>query len=309
MRALAVAALAGAAISLIPAPAALAADTKATITASATADKTAYAETDTFTVTVKVTNTSSVDAKHVHYIGGDSESVKDVVWGAIATGFDLAAHETKNLPVTGKFEHSAWTHGYGGIAFSLGADNIDGEGAVTGVQLNVPGAFTQFSGVIFQGESVSSPYEPGKTPGVPGVVVTAKTNDGKTVLGQATTGADGTFKFAHLPAGIARLTFEAPRGWKVLSGENGNGTPEQVQVIAEEADIPRVFIVAKQVPVPSDSPSSSPSPSVSVSPAAGPPLPVTGSNTTLLAVAGVVAVAVGAGLVLIARRRRVRLEA
>jgi LPXTG-motif cell wall-anchored protein len=306
MRALAVAALAGAVISLISGPAAFAADAKATITALATADKTAYAETDTFTVTVKVTNTSSVDAKHVHYIGGDNESVKDVVWGAISTGFDLAAHETKSLPITGKFEHSAWTHGYGGIAFSLGADNIDGEGAVTGVQLNVPGAFTRFSGVIFQGESVSSPYEPGKTPGVPGVVVTAKTDDGKTVLGQATTGADGSFKFAHLPAGIARLSFEAPRGWKVLSGENGDGSPEQVQVIAEQADLPTVFIVAKQVPVPSDSPS--PSPSVSVSPSHGPALPVTGSNTTLLAVAGVVAVAVGIGLVLIARRRRVRLE-
>ncbi|GAA2629310.1 hypothetical protein GCM10010399_71390 [Dactylosporangium fulvum] len=306
MRALAAAALAGVVVAVLPATAALAADPKPDIAVTSAADKANYAEGETFTITVTVKNKSSVDAKHVHYTGGDSEGVDGVVYGVLSTGFDLAAGATKTVQLTGKTNHQAWRYGRGYVAFELTADNGEANDAdnVTSVRLLVAGAFDDLGGYVFQGESYDATWTP-QTPGVPGVKVVATSADGKTKYAEAVTDAKGLFRLAHLPAGDALLTFTAPTGWKILAGENGEDDHTLAQVSADDSDEPRIYVPAKKVAV--SSPSVSPSPSVSSS--AGPGLPVTGDNTMLLVGAGAVAVAVGVTLVLVARRRRVRLQA
>ncbi|MEU5726845.1 SdrD B-like domain-containing protein [Micromonospora sp. NPDC047738] len=319
MRALAAAALAGVLVAALPATAALAADAKPDIAVTSAADKANYAEGETFTITVTVKNKSSVDAKHVHYTGGDSEGVDGVVYGELSTGFDLAAGATKTVQLTGKTNHVAWQYGHGYVAFELTADNGEANDAdnTTSVRLLVAGAFDDLGGYVFQGESYDAEWTP-QTPGVPGVKVVATSADGKTKYAEAITDTNGLFRLAHLPAGDVLLTFTAPAGWKILAGENGEDDHTPAQVSADDSDEPRIFVPAKKVAVssPSVSPSasasassSSVSPSASASSSAGPGLPVTGGNTMLLVGAGAVAVAVGIALALVARRRRVHLQA
>ncbi|MEU8158722.1 SdrD B-like domain-containing protein [Micromonospora sp. SD19] len=319
------AALVGVLVAALPATAALAAAPKPDIAVTSAADKASYAEGETFTITVTVKNKSSVDAKHVHYTGGDSEGVDDVAYGELSSGFDLAAGATKTVKLTGKTNRVAWQVGRGYVAFELRADNGEANAAdnITSVRLLVPGAFDDLGGYVFQGESYDAEWTP-QTAGVPGVKVVATTADGKTRYAEAITDAKGLFRLAHLPAGDVLLTFTAPAGWKVMAGENGEYDHTLAQVSADDSDEPRIFVPAKKVPVssPSASPSpSSPSPSSSpssssppLSPSssptsAGPGLPVTGDKTMLLVGAAAVALAVGIALVLVARRRRVRLQA
>ncbi|WP_405425906.1 SdrD B-like domain-containing protein [Micromonospora sp. NBC_00617] len=326
MRKLAAAALVGVLVAVLPATAALAADSKPDIAVTSAADKANYAEGETFTITVTVTNKSSVDAKHVHYTGGDSEGVDGVAYGELSTGFDLAAGATKTVQITGKTNHVAWQSGYGFVAFALAADNGEANDAdnITSVRLLVAGAFGDLGGYVFQGESDDAEWTP-RTPGVPGVKVVATSADGKTKYAEAVTDAKGLFRFAHLPAGDVLLTFTAPAGWKILAGENGEEDHTLAQVRGDDSDEPRVFVPAKKVAAssPTVSPSAtatatataSPSASASASAApsasssAGPGLPVTGDNTMLFVGAAAVAVAVGIALVLVARRRRVHLQA
>ncbi|RLP84397.1 LPXTG cell wall anchor domain-containing protein [Micromonospora sp. BL4] len=324
MRKLAAAALVGVLVAVLPATAALAADPKPDIAVTSAADKANYAEGETFTITVTVKNKSSVDAKRVHYTGGDSEGVDGVAYGKLSTGFDLAAGATKTVQITGKTNHLAWQSGYGFVAFSLAADNGEANDAdnTTSVRLLVAGAFDDLGGYVFQGESSGAEWTP-ETPGVPGVKVVATSADGKTKYAEAITDAKGLFRFARLPAGNVLLTFNAPAGWKVLTGENGEDDHTLAQVRADDSDEPRIFVPAKKVAVsspsvsPSQSQSPSPSPSASAGPGlsvtgdntAGPGLPVTGDKTMLLVGAAAVAVAVGIALVLVARRRRVHLQA
>ncbi|MEU7920776.1 SdrD B-like domain-containing protein [Micromonospora zamorensis] len=330
MRKLAAAALLGVLVAVLPATAALAADPKPDIAVTSVADKANYAEGETFTITVTVKNKSSVDAKHVHYTGGDSEGVDGVAYGELRTGFDLAAGATKTVRITGKTNRVAWQSGYGFVAFSLAADNGEANDAdnITSVRLLVAGVFDDLGGYVFQGESYGAEWTP-RTPGVPGVKVVATSADGKTKYAEAITDAKGLFRFARLPAGDVLLTFTAPAGWKILAGENGEDDHTLAQVRADDSDEPRVFVPAKKVavsspsvspsasasPSPSASASASPSASASASPSAsasssaGPGLPVTGDNTMLFVGAAAVAVAVGTVLVLVARRRRVRLQA
>ena len=310
MRALA-AALAGVAVAVLPATAALAADPKPDIAVTSATDKAGYAEGETFTITVTVKNKSAVDAKHVHYTGGDSEGVDGVVYGELSTGFDLAAGATRTVQLTGTTNHQAWRYGRGYVAFELTADNGEANDAdnTTGVRLLVPGAFNDLGGYVFQGESYDATWTP-QTPGVPGVKVVATSADGKTKYAEAVTDAKGLFRLAHLPAGDVLLTFTAPAGWRILAGENGADDHTPAQVIADEndeSDEPSIYVPAKKVAV--SSPSVSPSAASSASPGAGPGLPVTGDNTMLLVGAGAAAVAVGVALVLVARRRRARLQA
>ncbi|MEV8515154.1 SdrD B-like domain-containing protein [Dactylosporangium sp. NPDC051484] len=308
MRALAAAALAGVVVAVLPATAALAADPKPDIAVTSAADKANYAEGETFTITVTVKNKSSVDAKHVHYTGGDSEGVDGVDYGVLSTGFDLAAGATKTVQLTGKTNHQAWRYGRGYVAFELTADNGEANDAdnVTGVRLLVAGAFDDLGGYVFQGGSHNATWTP-QTPGVPGVKVVAASVDGKTKYAEAVTDAKGLFRLAHLPAGDVLLTFTAPTGWKILAGESGNDDHTLAQVSADDSDEPSVYVPAKKVAV--SSPNVSPSVSPSVSSSAGPGLPVTGDNTMLFVGAGAVAVAAGVALVLVARRRRVHLQA
>ncbi|WP_433213371.1 SdrD B-like domain-containing protein [Dactylosporangium sp. CS-047395] len=302
MRALA-AAFAGAVLSLIPATAALAAAPKPDISVTGQADKATYAVGDTFKITVTVKNTSSVDAKHVHYTGGEDGGVSGVTYTEFKTGFDLAAGATKTVLLSGKIEHMAFVRGHGFVAFDLGADN--GEANLADNQINValvvPGAFGTVTGFVSEGADSNAPYDPAK--GIAKVVVTVKSEDGKTKYGEATTDDKGAYKITQVPAGIIQITFTPPAGWKILAGEDGQSdtTPGEVQGDQES----RVSVVAKRVAVPS----SSASPAPSASAAAGPALPVTGSNTPLIVGAGLAAVVVGAALVLIARRRRVHLQA
>lgn len=311
MRALA-AALAGVLVAALPATAALAADAKPNIAVTSAADKANYAEGETFTITVTVKNKSSVDAKHVHYTGGDSKGVDGVVYGELSTGFDLAAGATKTVQLTGKTNHVAWQYGRGYVAFALAADNGEANDAdnTTSVRLLVAGAFDDLGGYVFQGESYDADWTP-QTAGVPGVKVVATSADGKTKYAEAITDAKGLFRLAHLPAGDVLLTFTAPAGWKILAGEKGEDDHTPAQVSADDSDEPRIFVPAKKVAVSSPSVSASASAS-SVSPSAsssaGPGLPVTGDNTMLLVGAGAVAVAVGIALALVARRRRVHLQ-
>ncbi|MFG1763650.1 SdrD B-like domain-containing protein [Micromonospora parva] len=321
------AALVGVLVAALPATAALAAAAKPDIAVTSAADKASYAEGETFTITVTVKNKSSVDAKHVHYTGGDSEGVDDVAYGELSSGFDLAAGATKTVKLTGKTNRVAWQVGRGYVAFELRADNGEANAAdnITSVRLLVPGAFDDLGGYVFQGESYDAEWTP-QTAGVPGVKVVATTADGKTRYAEAVTDAKGLFRLAHLPAGDVLLTFAAPAGWKVMAGENGEYDHTLAQVTADDSDEPRVFVPAKKVPVSSpsaspspSSPSPSPSPSSSsssppLSPSssptsAGPGLPVTGDKTMLLVGAAAVALAVGIALMLVARRRRVRLQA
>src|SRR5690349_17910366 len=104
MRKLAAAALAGVLVAVLPATAAMAAP-KPDIAVTSAADKASYAEGETFAITVTVKNKSSVDAKRVHYTGGDSEGVNGVVYGELSTGFDLAAGATKTVRLTGKINN------------------------------------------------------------------------------------------------------------------------------------------------------------------------------------------------------------
>ncbi|MFF5231204.1 SdrD B-like domain-containing protein [Dactylosporangium sp. NPDC000521] len=302
MRALAAAAFAGVVVAVLPATAALAADPKPDIVVTSATDKASYAEGETFTITVTVKNKSSVDAKHVHYTGGDSEGVDGIVYGELSTGFDLAAGATKTVQLTGKTNHQAWRYGRGYVAFELTAENGEANDAdnTTGVALLVPGAFDDLSGYVFQAESHDATWTP-QTPGVPGVKVVATTADGKTKYAEAVTDAKGLFRLAHLPAGDVLLTFTAPAGWKIMAGENGEHDQTPAQISANEGDEPSIFVTAKKVAVSS--------PSVSPSASAGPSLPVTGDNTTLIVGAGAVAIALGVALVLVARRRRVHLQA
>jgi LPXTG-motif cell wall-anchored protein len=304
MRALAAAALAGVVVAVLPATAALAADPKPDIAVTSAADKASYAEGETFIITVTVKNKGSVDAKHVHYSGGDSEGVDGVVYGELSTGFDLAAGATKIVQLTGKTNHLAWRYGRGYVAFELAADNGEANDAdnVSGVRLLVPGAFDDLGGYVFQGQSHDAAWTP-QTPGVPGVKVVATSIDGKTKFAEAVTDAKGLFRLVHLPAGEVLLTFDAPAGWKILAGENGADNHTPAQVSDDDSDEPRIYVPAKKVAV------SSPSASASASPSAGPGLPVTGDNTMLLVGAGAFAVAVGVALVFVARRRRVHLQA
>ncbi|MBQ1048179.1 LPXTG cell wall anchor domain-containing protein [Micromonospora sp. C51] len=314
MRALAAAALAGVLVAVLPATAALAANPKPDVAVTSAADKANYAVGETFTITVTVKNKSSVDAKHVHYTGGDSEGVDGVVYGELSTGFDLAAGATKTVQLTGKTNHVAWQLGRGYVAFELTADNGEANDAdnVTGVRLLVAGAFDDLGGYVFQSESYDAEWTP-QTPGVSGVKVVATSADGETKYAEAVTDAKGLFRLAHLPAGEVLLTFTAPAGWKTLAGENGEDDHTPAQVIADDSDEPYIFVPAKKVAVSSPSVSPSASSSSSISPSAsssaGPGLPVTGDNTMLLVGAGTVAVAVGIALALVARRRRVHLQA
>ncbi|MEH1028953.1 SdrD B-like domain-containing protein [Micromonospora profundi] len=318
MRKLAAAALVGMVVAVLPATGALAADPKPDIAVSSAADKANYAEGETFTITVTVKNKSSVDAKRVHYTGGDSEGVEDVAYGVLSTGFDLAAGATKTVQLTGKTNRMAWQAGYGFVAFSLAADNGEANDAdnVTSVRLLVGGAFDDLGGYVFQGESSGAEWTP-RTPGVPGVKVVATGADGKTKYAEAITDAKGLFRFARLPVGDVLLTFTAPAGWKILAGENGEENHTLAQVRVDDSDEPQIFVPAKKVAVssPSTSPSASPSASASASAlpsasaSAGPGLPVTGDNTMLLVGAATAAVAVGLALVLVARRRRLHLRA
>lgn len=304
MRAFAAAALAGVVVAVLPVTAALAADPKPDIAVTSTADKASYAEGETFTITVTVKNKSSVDAKRVHYTGGDSEGVVGVVYGELSTGFDLAAGATRTVKLTGKTDHRAWRYGHGSVGFELAADNGEANDAdnISIVRLNVPGAFANLSGYVHERESHDAPPTP-QAPGVPGVKVVATTVDRKTKYGEAVTDANGLFRFTRLPAGEVLLTFTAPAGWKIMAGENGTEDHTLAQIIAEETDEPRIYVSAKRVPV------TSPSPSASASASPGGPLPVTGDNTKLLVGAGGIAVAVGVALALVARRRRVHLQA
>lgn len=314
MRALAAAALAGVLVAVLPATAALAANPKPDIAVTSAADKANYAVGETFTITVTVKNKSSVDAKRVHYTGGDSEGVDDVVYGELSTGFDLAAGATKTVQLTGKTNHVASQLGRGYVAFELTADNGEANDAdnVTSVRLLVAGAFDDLGGYVFQGESYDAEWTP-QTPGVSGVKVVATSADGKTKYAEAVTDAKGLFRLAHLPAGEVLLTFTAPAGWKILAGENGEDDHTPAQIIADDSDEPYIFVPAKRVAVSSPSVSPSASSSSNISPSAsssaGPGLPVTGDNTMLLVGAGTVAVAVGIALALVARRRRVHLQA
>ncbi|MFG2046567.1 SdrD B-like domain-containing protein [Micromonospora sp. NPDC048935] len=342
MRKLAATALVGVLVAVLPATAALAADPKPDIAVTSAADKANYAEGETFTITVTVKNKSSVDAKRVHYTGGDSEGVDGVAYGELSTGFDLAAGATKTVQITGKTNHVAWQSGYGFVAFSLAADNGEANDAdnVTSVRLLVAGVFDDLGGYVFQGESSGAEWTP-RTPGVPGVKVVATSADGKTKYAEASTDAKGLFRFARLPAGDVLLIFTAPAGWKILAGENGEDDRTLAQVRRDDSDEPRVFVAAKKVAVNSPSatptstttptstptttptstttptttptstttPDSTPMPSPSASSSAGPGLPVTGDNTMLFVGAAAVAVAVGIALVLVARRRRIRLQA
>ncbi|MEU8082838.1 SdrD B-like domain-containing protein [Micromonospora sp. NPDC049101] len=345
MRKLAAAALVGVLVAVLPAAAALAAEPKPDIAVTSAADKANYAEGETFTITVTVKNKSSVDARHVHYTGGDSEGVDGVAYGELSTGFDLAAGATKTVQITGKTNHVAWQSGYGFVAFSLAADNGEANDAdnITSVRLLVAGVFDDLGGYVFQGESYDAEWTP-RTPGVPGVKVVATSADGKTTYAEASTDAKGLFRFARLPAGDVLLTFTAPAGWKILAGENGADDHTLAQVRADDSDEPRVFVAAKKVavsspsatPTPTSTPTPTPTPtstatptstmtptstptstttptsmtpSPSASSSTGPGLPVTGDNTMLFVGAAAVAVAVGIALVLVARRRRVRLQA
>ncbi|MEU4555220.1 SdrD B-like domain-containing protein [Micromonospora violae] len=319
MRKLAAAALVGALVAVLPATAALAADPKPDIAVTSAADKANYAEGETFTITVTVKNKSSVDAKRVHYTGGDSEGVDGVVYGELSTGFDLAAGATKTVVLTGKTNHVAWQTGRGYVGFELAADNGEANDAdnITIVRLLVAGAFDDLGGYVFQGESYDADWTP-QTPGVPDVKVVATSVDGKTTYAEASTDAKGLFRLAHLPAGDVLLTFTAPAGWKIMAGENGEDDHTLAQVTADDSDEPRIFVAAKKVALssPTVSPSVSPTPSPTPTPptpsastSAGPGLPITGDNTMLLVGAAAVAVAVGTLLVLVARRRRVRLQA
>ncbi|MGI5175198.1 SdrD B-like domain-containing protein [Dactylosporangium sp. CA-152071] len=136
---------------------------------------------------------------------------------------------------------------------------------------------------------------PSQTPGVQGVKVVATSADGKTKYAEAVTDAKGRFGLTHLPAGDVLLTFTAPAGWQIMTGEDGKYDHTPAQVIAEEGDEANVNVPAKKVAVTS--------PSASASASAGPGLPVTGDNTMLFVGAGAVAVVIGAALVLVARRR------
>jgi LPXTG-motif cell wall-anchored protein len=302
MRALAAAALTGVVVAVLPVTAALAADPKPDIAVTSATDKATYAEGETFTITVTVKNKSSVDAKRVHYSGGDSEGVDSVAYGELSTGFDLAAGATKTVKLTGKTNHQAWRNGRGYVAFELTADNGEANDAdnITSARLVVPGAFADVSGYVFQAQAFDAVWTP-QTPGVPGVKVVASSADRKTTYAEAVTDDKGLFRLAHLPAGDVLLTFSAPAGWKVMAGENGQHESTPTQVIAEDNDGPSVYVPAKKVAV------SSPSPSPS--PGTDPGLPVTGANTKLLVGAGAVAVAIGVALAFVARRRRVDLRA
>lgn len=163
MRKLAAAALVGMVVAVLPATGALAADPKPDIAVSSAADKANYAEGETFTITVTVKNKSSVDAKRVHYTGGDSEGVEDVAYGVLSTGFDLAAGATKTVQLTGKTNRMAWQAGYGFVAFSLAADNGEANDAdnVTSVRLLV-GAPSTISAAT---SSRVSPLAPSGHPG------------------------------------------------------------------------------------------------------------------------------------------------
>ncbi|MGW5556479.1 SdrD B-like domain-containing protein [Micromonospora sp. NPDC003944] len=315
MRKLAAAALVGVLVAVLPATAALAADPKPDIAVTSAADKANYAEGETFTITVTVKNKSSVDAKRVHYTGGDSEGVDGVTYGELSTGFDLAAGATKTVELTGKTNHVAWQTGRGYVAFELTADNGEANDAdnTTIARLPVAGAFGDLGGYVYQGESFDAEWTP-QTPGVPGVKVVASSADGKTTYADAVTDTKGLFRLAHLPAGDVLLTFNAPAGWKIMAGENGEDDHTPSQVSGDDSDEPRVFVPAKKVAVgsPSASPSS-PSPSSPSAPSpsssAGPGLPITGDNTMLLVGAAAAAVALGTVLVLAVRRRRVHLQA
>jgi LPXTG-motif cell wall-anchored protein len=302
MRAFAAAALAGVVVAVLPVTAALAADPKPDIAVTSTADKASYTEGETFTITVTVKNKSSVDAKRVHYSGGDSEGVVGVVYGELSTGFDLAAGATRTFTLTGKTDHRAWRYGHGSVGFELTADNGEANDAdnISIVRLNVPGAFAGLSGYVQERESATAPPTP-QAPGVPGVKVVATSVDRKTKYGETVTDATGLFRFARLPAGEVLLTFTAPAGWKIMAGENGTEDHTLAQIIAEEPDEPRIYVSAKKVPVTS--------PSASASAPPGGPLPITGDNTKMLVGVGGVAVAVGVALALVARRRRVHLQA
>ncbi|MEU8419621.1 SdrD B-like domain-containing protein [Micromonospora sp. NPDC048835] len=316
MRTFAAAALTGVLVAVLPATAALAADPKPDIAVTSAADKANYAEGETFTITVTVQNKSSVDAKRVHYTGGDSEGVDGVTYGVLSTGFDLAAGATRTVQLTGKTNHVAWQTGRGYVAFALAADNGEANDADndTIARLPVAGAFGDLGGYVYQGESFDAEWTP-QTPGIPGVKVVVSSTDGKTTYADAVTDAKGLFRLAHLPAGDVVLTFTVPAGWKILAGENGEDDHTRTQISADDSDEPRVFVPAKKVAVGSPSPSpsasaSSPStPAPSPSSSAGPGLPITGDNTMLLVGAAAVAVAVGTVLVLAVRRRRVHLQA
>jgi LPXTG-motif cell wall-anchored protein len=302
MRAFAAAALAGVVVAVLPVTAALAADPKPDIAVTSATDKATYAEGESFTITVTVKNKSSVDAKRVHYTGGDSEGVEGVVYGELSTGFDLAAGATRTFQLTGKTNHLAWRYGRGFVGFDLAADNGEADDAdnTAIVRLPVPGAFGDLGGYVFQGESYDATWTP-QTPGVAGVKVVATSADRKTKYAEAVTDAKGAFRLAHLPAGEVLLTFTAPAGWKILASE-GELDHTPAQIIAEEGEA-SVSVPARKVAV------SSPSASPSASSGAGPGLPVTGDNTKLLVGAGAVAVALGVGLALVARRRRIHLQA
>jgi uncharacterized repeat protein (TIGR01451 family) len=294
------AALIGVATAVLPATAALAAG-EPDIAITGSFDKASYTVGQAFTLTVKVTNKSTVDATHVHVTGGDSEGVENTNFGVIQTGFDLAAGASRTVEVTGTIADTAQKSGRAFIGVQLDADNGEAneDDNILIARTKVPGAFGTIAGLVFPGDDASSTPTEGE-PGLPGVKVVILDETSDQTYGEATTRADGRFVIDHVPAGIFRMRFTPPSGWKILISDDRETEP--VQVLGGETS--EVQIVAKRV-----TSTASPSASASSSPAPGGNLPVTGPNTALLVMAGIATVATGAVLLIVARRRRIRLEA
>lgn len=290
------AAFVGALIAALPSTAALAADTP-DLVVTGSFNKASYVAGETFTLTVKVTNKGTVAANHVHVEGGDNEGIDIPDLGEIHTGFDLAAGATKTVAVTGTITATGKKAGRAHFGIQLEADNgeANDEDNILIVRTRVTGAFGNVSGLIFPGDDISSVPQVGG-PGVPGVKVVILDETTDATYGEATTDANGKFRVEHLPAGVFRVRYTPPAGWKILLPE-GQET-DNVQVFGDETS--QLQVVAKQV--------ASPSPSVSTSTSSAPSLPITGSSTALLVAAGLATIAVGTGLFVVARRRRIRLE-
>jgi LPXTG-motif cell wall-anchored protein len=155
-------------------------------------------------------------------------------------------------------------------------------------QARVLGGIGTTDGKLYDGAG----GDPETAPGVAGATILLTNTLDATVKASGTTGADGRYHIADVPAGQYKLEIVPPAGW-ASKDELG-----QIPALAQNS--PPALIAMKRVVVPTMTAPAEPTPRPTVVPA----LPTTGTPVIWIGLTGAAALIVGVGLLVLARRRR-----
>src|SRR5262249_32999114 len=155
-------------------------------------------------------------------------------------GFDLAKDETKTVVYTFTVNQGGFNIGSisGGTVY--GGDEADANTSDNSFsfQARVLGGIGTTDGKLYD----AAGGDPETAPGVAGATILLTNTLDATVKASGTTGADGMYHIADVPAGQYKLEIVPPAGW-APKDELG-----QIPVLAQNS--PPAFIAMKRVPVP-----------------------------------------------------------